>query len=678
MSISTEELKENAETLPKCNRLNLDDYLYHSIGGFDLYKLDSILKHGILSLNKSKEKGIRIGTFGKGENGSSNISVSTADVLSTNSYSGCQLSIIIDPKKLKIINPQDYPEQFTIRDDMFFQNCTSIQGPDPSNCPNYERQICDEITKDNIIGVMIPSSYLSLKLDEIHILNEDHPNIKIYAINLINLNRFFRENKLPSIFSDKSVDEYFAEMLSMKIKTDERRSEFRERKKETIHNLNHALMVFVAKIYKKLLGKESIGILDILNYHLKFKCQIYSTKGELLDCNAIDANLIEKSFDDRLNTVENNLHRNEKEKVIASLGSPAQIIEDSDNIIEIQTKKDLSEVLAEGYKYLEGEIKRMGEIHYSRPHCSRYGNAWYDRFGHLPCGSVIDEELLRAAEKLDFKKMDSLLEIGADPALSACVGIPVIYILCSSAQFQAAKYLFEKKPMCINAKTFQGYSAFYAATVGTLRDVERFTSNESLPKGEEALRKARIEFVSYIVNSNIQIDFQMGIPAKRPANITKDEDDAYYQPRTILHACQDPEILKIILKCKPNPFIKDYMKRTPLESMKDFVQFRKCQGEEYERHHPPYWEMWNEVIGLFTHYEIEYKQARQAEKLQLVRERWNLELNYWLHSKDYSNDETLEQLACRFKTKLKTDGFLNDHKIPTESEFIALKTHPTI
>ncbi|MBA2650482.1 MAG: hypothetical protein H0U75_12990 [Legionella sp.] len=48
--------------------INSEDYVYHSIGGFDLFKLVSIINNGILSKSSAEKKGIILSSNGESYN----------------------------------------------------------------------------------------------------------------------------------------------------------------------------------------------------------------------------------------------------------------------------------------------------------------------------------------------------------------------------------------------------------------------------------------------------------------------------------------------------------------------------------------------------------------------------------------------------------------------------------
>lgn len=265
---------ESSNTFSK--QLRTEDFLYHSIGGFDLFKLITILNHGILSLNRSKQYGIRIGSLGQGENRTSSVSVSTYEVLSCNEYAGTNISIIINPVDLQILNPSDYPSPYTINDGFIISNLTTSQMlaiPDRTNCPSHERQINGEVSVKNIVAIMIPQQLLSCKLENIPILNLDHFNLKLFCINFLNLEKFFKANGLPSMFQDKAIDEAFSILLSFK---DVKYSIKNQKAKiDSAHKFNKEIMRFILKEYRTLLNRTDICLLDIMEYHLKNKYPIY-------------------------------------------------------------------------------------------------------------------------------------------------------------------------------------------------------------------------------------------------------------------------------------------------------------------------------------------------------------------------------------------------------------------
>ena len=237
-------------------KINTADYLYHSLSGFDLFKLVSILENGILSKASAESRGIKISSHGRFENGENRISVSTHDdeaLFPGSTYAGDHLSVIIDPKGLAVIKPLS------------------------DKCPLHERQIHGQISKQNIVGVMLPEAYCTKDLRELHVFNLW--NKDMLKINMNNLDRFLQIQYDSSILSDPATKNYYDEAMALERGTLLNYFYYKTKLKQLSTNLNASIMQFIADQHKLKLGKLDITAVDIIHHHTKDKYPLFKLSG---------------------------------------------------------------------------------------------------------------------------------------------------------------------------------------------------------------------------------------------------------------------------------------------------------------------------------------------------------------------------------------------------------------
>jgi len=243
---SNPQLKENNLII------NTANYLYHSLNGFDLFKLVSILKHGILSKESAELRGIKISSHGRFENGANRVSVSTREdkVLFPGSYyAGDHLSVIIEPKGLSVIKP--------ISD----------------NCPLHERQVHGQISPQNIVGIMVPEVYFTKALREFQVFNVRNKDILKISIN--NMDNFMQEHFNISMLSNPTILKYYDEAMMLKRNTLREYFNYEQKVKQLNTNLNASVMEFIENQHKLKLAKTDITAIDIIQHHTKDKYPLF-------------------------------------------------------------------------------------------------------------------------------------------------------------------------------------------------------------------------------------------------------------------------------------------------------------------------------------------------------------------------------------------------------------------
>lgn len=259
----------------KPTKIVTEPYLYHAVGGFNVYKLYTILEKGILSVNASEQFDMNIVSFQAIRNfdpyenneykeySLNTVSLATNKVLSDKIYAAVELSLIIEPKGLTLTRPWD---------------CNFIDLRMKWTIPHYEIRAKWMVPSENIMGVMIPEDYLSTDLIEIPVFNRERFQTWYIQPNMINLDNFLKKEFSASLLSDPEIVNFYN--IAMKYAWQDIGYHTQEKEAARV-NLNRSIMRFIKDTYKKELVIEP-SLVDIIHYHTKGKYPIYNTKGELI------------------------------------------------------------------------------------------------------------------------------------------------------------------------------------------------------------------------------------------------------------------------------------------------------------------------------------------------------------------------------------------------------------
>lgn len=259
--------------------IEVSDYFYHSIGGFDLYKLASILELGVLSKQAADNREVPTSGVERAYFRKDRVSVTTPLGLQVEAYAGGHLSFIILKANLNIMEPSEFVDEDRIDDAL-----------------SYERQIQDEIPRDNIRGIMIPDIYFSTPLTKLKVCALDEQLVA----NIENLDSLIYHEFSRSLMSCPKIRQYYGEALQREdaiarasyaavvdgdVLNRWQRIEAAEnscRAKNKIEaDLNASIMRFIKKAYAEKLEKENPTPVDIIYYHTRGRCELYNTSGQL-------------------------------------------------------------------------------------------------------------------------------------------------------------------------------------------------------------------------------------------------------------------------------------------------------------------------------------------------------------------------------------------------------------
>lgn len=241
-----------------------DDLYLHSVG-LDFFKLESIIKNGILSKNKMIEKRINSTKNFDGCNFDDYVSVAIyGDEFYSidNSYDkhvrGGMIFVIGEINSLEGEKPKD----ITYYD---YKNRKDLV---PINMGGYsdERFVKDEITLDNIKNLIIPKQLLDLKLTDINYLS-DTISLEIlesqirYFLSIIEQKT---ESKLDSTFFEEEIKK--AKILEEKRKTKSiALKDYEEAIKVLRNSSNIGIGLLINDMYQNLFKKEDVRARDVID-----------------------------------------------------------------------------------------------------------------------------------------------------------------------------------------------------------------------------------------------------------------------------------------------------------------------------------------------------------------------------------------------------------------------------
>lgn len=260
--------------------INVKSYFYHRISGFNLFELISILNNGILSekdeIEELKEDILKV--------------LHKADfVLNVEAYDDMEksqerimlkiaggdsdresMSVIVDPSNFWVSN--------------FLDNVYSYNNYYPSfdEIPFYKRTIAGKVSPEEIVGVIVPQSYLTENLTNLHIFDSKCIYDKeLLKSNMDNLNLFMQKQFGCSIFSNVAINKSYEKAMK---EPDFSKGLFKIERdfQEAYDNLSCSVMKLIKSEYEKKLSKSDITAIDILHDVTQNKCRFYTPSGQFI------------------------------------------------------------------------------------------------------------------------------------------------------------------------------------------------------------------------------------------------------------------------------------------------------------------------------------------------------------------------------------------------------------
>lgn len=225
-----------------------DDTLIHSVGN-DFSAINSIMDNGIVSEKYGKEHGISINRNYYGSNLDDTISCirylyvnETIEDSAYNRYVPNGISFIIEDTPF--IHDKD--ARFIHRSD--------------------EVLVKDFIPKENIKGILVPENLINTDLEDLSYIRGDSTSYILIKHRLDNV-----VNYIASISDIKcDYEDYLRELyyLSEEAKnvSEAEQIDIYEEFKDIIKDLNYEIGLDYKKCFSKILNKDNINILDIINY----------------------------------------------------------------------------------------------------------------------------------------------------------------------------------------------------------------------------------------------------------------------------------------------------------------------------------------------------------------------------------------------------------------------------
>ena len=234
---------------------------YHSIG-FDFFKLDSILKHGVLSVDKMKEHGIKICKNFDGGNQNSWISVIDCSLIKEQAKIENKTSAHKEFVKHGIsflCKTDDFVDALTLSD----KDKALLLGV-PYDKGNYydERYVYQEIPQNNILKIEIPIDYACSTINSLNYiynrLSVDQIQMKIDYFK-----DYFKEVGIT--INDRELNELLEEYDTI-VKTSHNPKKLPYLLKDVTKKINGLIQEGMDKYFKALLQtEEDITVMDIVN-----------------------------------------------------------------------------------------------------------------------------------------------------------------------------------------------------------------------------------------------------------------------------------------------------------------------------------------------------------------------------------------------------------------------------
>ena len=279
-----------------------EDICFHGIG-LNFFVFYNILKHGILSYSKLKERGVISVRNYEGLNLEDYISVACYGVHYygpntafeehiKNKISFCIADVLLyEGKKTRDYYVHEFDQK-------------AIKFPHDRGEFSDERFVKDEIPLSHIKKIIIPRHLLSMKLDEIYYMDNGF-SLKIISNKieyyLENIESFSLAKIDRSIFNYyinniKNLNDKLDEELNKKLNKEGREEvikQYNENMRSILIKINHEIGSLLTKMYQIILDKEEIVVGDVIEYILKEhnREMNFDTAGDYL---IIDNNTIQK------------------------------------------------------------------------------------------------------------------------------------------------------------------------------------------------------------------------------------------------------------------------------------------------------------------------------------------------------------------------------------------------
>lgn len=225
-----------------------DNTLIHSVGT-DFSAISSIMNNGIVSKKYGKEHGIDINRNYYGSN--------LDDTISCIRY--LYVNKAIEDSAYNRYVPNGI--SFVIEDTPFIYDKDSrfIHRSD-------EVLVKDFIPKENIKGILVPEHLIDTDLEDFTYIREDSTSYILVKHRLDNI-----VNYIQSISNVKcDYEDYLRELYYLSEETknvsEEEQIDIYEEFKDVIRDLNYEIGLDYKKCFTKVLNKDDINILDIINY----------------------------------------------------------------------------------------------------------------------------------------------------------------------------------------------------------------------------------------------------------------------------------------------------------------------------------------------------------------------------------------------------------------------------
>lgn len=226
------------------------EVFYHSVG-FNIVKLDSILRHGLMSQKKANEDKVSFARSYSGYNLDDTISL-VRGIYSSLDEEGAYKKYITSGITIEMFLSLD--EVFYDVKDRYFNYYDEVLGK-------------DYIPKEKFSSIVIPKEYEDYSLTDLPILtlsSTSYQNIKDTSDNIIS----YIENTLNSKVEKEEYNDLLNELkLTIKaLSLDTEDKELQESFMDIKYELNCFLTESLTNAFKPLIKRENITILDIVTY----------------------------------------------------------------------------------------------------------------------------------------------------------------------------------------------------------------------------------------------------------------------------------------------------------------------------------------------------------------------------------------------------------------------------
>ena len=234
-----------------------ENTLIHS-PGVDFSAIESIMKNGIMSANYGKDHGAKVNRNYFGSNLDDTISCirylyvnKDVEDSAYNRYVPNGISFLIED--VPFIS--DKNERFIHRSD--------------------EVLVKDFIPKENIKGILVPEELVNTDLRDLSYIREDSSSYKLVNQKINSISSYIKDNS--GIICDYSIELFklgwynrdYEEMIKQGKTIDDNNQiakDLHEEIKDTIRDLNNVIGYDYYECFSKILSKEDVNVLDIVNY----------------------------------------------------------------------------------------------------------------------------------------------------------------------------------------------------------------------------------------------------------------------------------------------------------------------------------------------------------------------------------------------------------------------------